>query len=207
MDRYGNQIPILDTVALSASSSFPAMPSPVQLTAGTATFNIAPDDYGTPTLTTTGRIRTGSRTMSIVGVQRVWTGNTSSDWQVGSNWDVGAAPGALDTVTIPTGRPNYPVLTQNTAIGGVTVEDAASIDVNTYTLTANANVVALNTGTITVTSGNLTLSGTNCLVAGNLQRLVVKGSYSLSGNVTTRVPLEVELGSLQGDLYQVFVDP
>ena len=40
-----------------------------------------------------------------------WNGNVNSDWFTSGNWDDGQVPVATTLVTLPTGRPNYPVIT------------------------------------------------------------------------------------------------
>ena len=72
---------------------------------------------------------------------KTWTGNTSTDWTLGSNWG-GTAPVAGDIVLIPGGRPNYPVIT--------TAVTVASINVNNASSGATLTVAA---------GGSLTLSG------------------------------------------------
>src|SRR5205814_1192693 len=46
-----------------------------------------------------------TKTISNAGITRIWTGGTSSDWTIASNWNPNGAPQPLDSVVIPvTGR-------------------------------------------------------------------------------------------------------
>ncbi len=81
--------------------------------------------YLTPALT-------GNSTTTVVTYN--WTGNTNSDWQTTSNWSSGVIPTSSDDVTIPNGRPNYPVI--NNGIGtiaqcnNITIESSASVTID-----------------------------------------------------------------------------
>ncbi|NDP26650.1 MAG: T9SS type A sorting domain-containing protein [Flavobacterium sp.] len=78
-----------------------------------------------------------------------WTGTTSTDFNVGSNWLNSAVPAINDFIDIPTGLSNYPVISANTTVAGAAIAAGASLTVNEgFTLT--------NTGTIT-NNGDLIL--------------------------------------------------
>src|SRR5437762_2294258 len=74
-----------------------------------------------------------------------WNGNTSTDWGTGSNWSSGTVPTSADDVTIPTGRPNYPVIValQNFSAKSITINAGGSPTVQGGTL-ATANNFANN---------------------------------------------------------------
>ncbi len=63
-----------------------------------------------------------------------WDGSANSNWQTTTNWVSGVVPSSSDDVTIPNGRPNYPVI--NNGIGTVavcnnlTIENAASLTID-----------------------------------------------------------------------------
>lgn len=50
-------------------------------------------------------------TTSIPTPLIVWNGNTNSDWNTNTNWTPNQVPTVTDNVQIPSGRPNYPILT------------------------------------------------------------------------------------------------
>ena len=63
----------------------------------------------------------------------IWTGTTSTDWNVPTNWSNGVPlPG--DTVEIPGGLTNYPLLDQTRTTGNVIIAEGATISLNNSTL-------------------------------------------------------------------------
>jgi len=81
-----------------------------------------------------------------------WTGTTNSTWTTASNWCGSVAPTTLSNILIQADRPNYPVISSDVTIGSLTVENGASLTVNSNTLTVGAINVASG-GTMTVNSG------------------------------------------------------
>jgi PKD repeat protein len=51
------------------------------------------------------------------GISGLWTGITSSEWNVSSNWDNDLTPGTNTDVVIPSSAPNWPVFTGNLIMG------------------------------------------------------------------------------------------
>jgi hypothetical protein len=141
------------------------------------------------------------------GVTRVWTGAVSTGWSSGQNWSGGVAPGVQDTVVIPTAVPRYPVLIQNISIGGVTVQDGATLDLGAFDLTVSGNVEAGVTGGIVSTAGRLILAGTARTVQGRLPRMRVTGTYSLTGDVTAKSPVVVAMGRLRDSGWRIDARP
>jgi hypothetical protein len=66
-----------------------------------------------------------------------WNGNTDSQWSVPSNWTPNGVPDGNNAITIPNGRPNYPILTADAGAGDLTMESATSIELNGYLLALN----------------------------------------------------------------------
>jgi len=68
---------------------------------------------------------------------QTWTGNSSDDWNTGTNWTGSAVPGATSTVVIPStvtsGR--WPKLSADVTVGVMTMNAGSQLDVNGYTLT------------------------------------------------------------------------
>lgn len=198
MDRYGNvKTAQADTVVLSETNGVPAtFGSSVGLVSGSANLQVTYTDYGSSILLAQGKRLRGYQPIPVAGVVRTWTGAVSTNWHTGANWSPAAAPKAQDSVLVPLAAPVDPVLAANVTIRGVTVEDGATISLNAFDLTANANVSTGTTGGITNTSGRLFLSGTAATVQGVVPTLRVNGTYSLTGNVTARAPIQVDAGRL-----------
>lgn len=68
---------------------------------------------------------------------QVWTGATSNDWTVGSNWSTGTAPTGGATVTINTNSPNPTVLgvsgPATATIGTLSMSSSSAVSPNTFT--------------------------------------------------------------------------
>lgn len=200
MDLYGNvKTAQVDTVRLEPVAGPAAtVPAPAALTGGAKTVIITYSGYGTSVLRAVGRRNRGAASVTVAGMTRIWTGNADTDWGTGGNWDVGVAPGPLDTAYIPAFRPFYPVLTSNVAIGGVTVTDGVTVSLNAFDLTAGGDVAAGATGGITSTTGRLILAGSNNTVRGRLPRIRVTGVYSVQdGALDARGGVELAGGRLQ----------
>lgn len=198
MDRYGNVLAsVADTIRMLSSDASTTLPSPSALDSGEETYTLAFHDYGAPVVTVVGTRMRAARTINVAGITRTWTGAASTDWHDGANWDVGVAPAVLDSVVVPSGTPNEPVLAANVNIGGVTVADGATLALGAFNLTASANVTTgPNTGGVTNTTGRVVLAGTAAQVSGILPRVQVTGTYSQTGNLRLRAPMDVQLGRL-----------
>ncbi|MCR4315761.1 MAG: hypothetical protein NUW37_05345 [Planctomycetes bacterium] len=107
----------------------------------------------------------GNNTNWLFDLSKTWDGSAGSDWNDGANWQDGLVPGAGDPVIIPSGSPNYPVLTAppTNAPGDVTIDSGA-------TLTIDDNAALTMSGSMTV-NGSLSVTGS----AGN-HGLLLKSS-------------------------------
>ena len=157
--------------------------------------------YATCSINATSGALIGSMSFDVSGTTRVWTGATSTDWNVASNWGAGYVPAVADSVTIPTGVPNFPALTSAVTVRGVTVADAATLSLGAFDLTANDNVAsAPATGGILSTTGRLVLAGGTIglpsTVHGRIPTFLVTGVYNLDGDVTAVASGQVDLGML-----------
>ncbi len=63
---------------------------------------------------------------TLVSATSQFTGATSNNWEIASNWDNGV-PGSTTDVTIPGGITNYPTITSTATIASLTLESGASI--------------------------------------------------------------------------------
>lgn len=136
--------------------------------------------------------------VTVRPVSRTWTGATSTDWHVSSNWVGGVVPAATDTAVVPTGVLNFPLLSANASIGGVTVADLAILNLGTFDLTASGDV---HTGPtpgsgVVASTGRLVLTGTARTVKGRFPSVRVQGTYSVSGPYVGRAPQVVQSGRI-----------
>lgn len=76
-----------------------------------------------------------------LNAQQVWTGATSSDWNVATNWLAGAVPPDTGRIQIPaTGVTNFPRLVAGTMVDNLTIDAGASLNLNGQTLTVFGKV-------------------------------------------------------------------
>jgi len=103
----------------------------------------------TTTNTTNAAAITGSLTYT-------WTGATSTNPAVATNWNNTTAGTtnqlpAFDgsaTLVIPSGLTNYPSLTANASLYGLTIASGASLNLNGFTLSVGCNIYNSSTGQI-----------------------------------------------------------
>jgi hypothetical protein len=203
MDLYGNVMTTaVDSVRLeSVSGPYVTFGPRAALVSGQAaiqaTYGYA--TYGTSLLRAVGRRNEGLQSLLLWGVTRTWNGNVSTAGVDGANWDLGAPPGAQDTAYFPAGRPNYVVMTMSGPVGGLILDNGATLDMGPHDLTAHSLVWTGTTTGITSTTGRLILTGTipGATLKGTLPRMQVTGSYSLVGPVVSRARVEVEGGRLR----------
>ena len=87
----------------------------------------------------------------------VWTGTTSTAWNIATNWSCGV-PSSGDNIEIPNGLTNYPVLDGPRTIGNVIIANGATINLNNSTLVVSG--IFSGTGTlIGSTTSSLTING------------------------------------------------
>jgi hypothetical protein len=155
--------------------------------------------YATCSVTATSGALTGSMSFDVTGTVRNWNGSASTDWANSANWDLGFTPASTDSVTIPTGVPNFPALTAPVTISNVTVADLATLSLGGFDLTTTGDVATGPTGGsgILSTTGTLRLTGTSRLAHGRLPRFLVTGTYSLDGDLYGIAPTGVDLGLLK----------
>lgn len=92
--------------------------------------------------------------LSVMGLnaQQVWTGATSTDWNVATNWQAGAVPPDTGRVTIPVVA-NLPVLSANTSVDNITLATGATLNLNGFTLTVVGRVAGAGQIIGSATSG------------------------------------------------------
>jgi hypothetical protein len=162
---------------------------------------------GSADVTVTSGSRTGKATLNVSGITRVWTGAVSTQWGNPDNWQGPVAPVPADSVLIPAAGPppNYPALTQNQQITGLTIENGATLSIGSFDLTATGNVSTGTSGGVDGTVGRVFLAGIGRTVKGVLPRIRVTGTYALDGNLTLRAPLRVDAGRLRNQSFRIRV--
>ena len=84
------------------------------------------------------------------GIDGLWTGVTSSDWNTASNWDNNAVPGILTDVVIPATAPNWPLFTGLLTVG---------TDCNSITLNAASSQLTISLDMIIMTGHTVNNNG------------------------------------------------
>jgi len=198
-DAYGNVIP-------GTTITF-ATTDPLCASVNTGTGLVTGVRFATCQITATDGTRNGSIGFDVTGTTRLWDGDVSADWQTGGNWAAGLVPATADSVSIPTGVPFFPALTQNVVIGGVTVADGATLTLGAFGLTVNMNVATgatAGSGILGGGAGVLSLAGTGT-ARGRVPSLLVTGTYTLSGDLFVVAPEQIDAGSLQNDAFAMEV--
>jgi hypothetical protein len=130
------------------------------------------DQNSPTTFTTVGSTSTNSTNAATISgaLTYTWTGSTSTDPTVAANWNNTTAGTtsqlpAFDgsaTLVIPAGLTNYPSLTADASLYGLTIASGASLNLNGHTLSVGCNIYNSSGGQIlygsTLTSG-LTWNG------------------------------------------------
>jgi len=115
----------------------------------------------------------------FVNATPTWTGTTSTDFSLASNWQYGLTPVSTNSVSIPASLTHEPVLSTNTTLAGIALNGTLGLGGNTLTLT----------GAVTG-SGSLSGSATSSLVvAGTV------GTLNFSSNANSLENLTITSGS------------
>lgn len=123
---------------------------------------------------------------------KTWSGVTSTDWNVGSNWTGGVVPISADTANIPGGLTNYPNInnTVNISLILVLVNSAGT----GATLTVSSGGALTASGLITVnTGGSFIQTGGTATLAGITSSGIVNVS---GGTLTSTVNLTLNSGAV-----------
>ena len=123
----------------------------------------------------------------------IWTGNTSTDWATGTNWEGNTVPATGADIVIPEGRPNYPILDQNRTIGTIFMGTGATTRLSNYTLnvqgsftgtgkfvgSANAGINLTGTGSAGILYFDQTTLGTTNKLAAFTMNRATNGEVTL----------------------------
>jgi hypothetical protein len=210
-------LPLMLEVEVRAGDNLPIAGVPVSF-ATTATG--ASVDSATATTDANGIARTGATLGSGLGPQSftasaggapavtftatataapapTWTGAVSTDWHDPNNWNLGFVPASADSVTIPAGPANQPLVSGTNATTGALLNNGTITLASTVAITSFGNV--RGSGTI-VGTGNAVLVmpfAGSTLDLSSVPNLSVSAAVSLGRTVNITGQLNV-LGS--GDL-------
>ena len=125
-------------------------------------------------LATVGFALPGTFSMTV-STPNGWSGATSTDWNLASNWCSGAVPGAGTNIVVPDVT-NDPVMLTSGACNNLLFSPGGNITVTPGNLTVNGN--------ITATSNN-SISGTGAVVFGGAALATLTGNLTVqNANVT-----------------------
>jgi uncharacterized repeat protein (TIGR01451 family)/gliding motility-associated-like protein len=97
-------------------------------------------------------------TLAVASTLNTWTGATSTDWHVGTNWSSGLVPTSTTSVTIPSGG-NQPIIGAAAGCSNVNILTGASLTISgSNTLTVSGNWT--NSGTFTKNTSTVNFNGT-----------------------------------------------
>ncbi|MCX6141598.1 MAG: hypothetical protein NTZ35_00110, partial [Ignavibacteriales bacterium] len=129
-------------------------------------------------------------------LDNIWTGTTSTNWSIASNWSRGSIPTNADNVRIPRAA-ILPSLTAASVARTITFIDSLSASASaTLTMAANTLTVGVagfagditlnNVGAITATTGtiSLTIGGSLTINSGGSVTFTGAGAININGNWT-----------------------
>ncbi|MFH1119214.1 MAG: GEVED domain-containing protein [Bacteroidota bacterium] len=131
-----------------------------------------------------------------------WTGTASTDWATAGNWNINSVPITSAKIKIPSGAPNYPVLTSDVTCKDLTIMSGASLTINPGKALTVSSLLTNNAGTsgLVVKSdatGTGSLIHSNNGVQATLERYV--GAYSSAETGWHLISSPVENQDIAGD--------
>lgn len=190
----------LDDITITASSSFTwntnitSLYTDAAATIPYTTSTIANVVYAKPTATqtytatsTNASSCTAANTSVVTVTANSWTGTTSTDWNVGTNWCSGTVPTSSSNVIIPSGTTYQPTIGPSTTFAAVC---------NNITINSGATLTMSNTSSLTISGGaTFQNNGTFSPAAGTT--VVFAGGGTVNGsNATTFSNLTLNAGTL-----------
>ena len=154
---------------------------------------------------TTATANSNSITETVTSSQPnyVWTGTTSTDWGVATNWSNNILPTAAVTVTIPSAPVNQPVLSTDISITGIVLNGALAINGHSLTITGAVSGTGKLKGSATSSlvmnsSSNNTINFGTTATDSLLSSLTLSGSgtLTLGSGLGLKTLLSVNNGSL-----------
>ncbi len=104
------------------------------------------------------------------GATLTWTGTTSTDWDVPTNWDLGIVPNSTDAAVV-TNVANLPSLSTNVTLAVLTTNASSTLTLNGKNMTV--------TGALT-NNGTVSLFGSETISFGTMD--VAHGTFLFTGN-------------------------
>jgi len=139
----------------------------------------------------------------------IWTGNTNTAWNNTGNWETSSIPNANNNVTIPEGRPNYPVLTANAGAKNLTMGAGATINLNGKLFAIKGDILKEPTAFIQAeaTGSELYMTGLALqtipagFVSGNIYNFTVENSVGVTTDAELKITnlLNVKLGTFNAN--------
>lgn len=124
--------------------------------------------------------------ISITGsAPNSWTGTTSADWNVASNWSAGVVPSSATNITVPSTASNWPNysgdLILGTNCGNITIQGSGQMTVSgNFTIGNGKSLAFTGNGQLSI-SGNWTNNGSFTTTTGTIR-------FNGSGNSTINPP-------------------
>jgi hypothetical protein len=119
-----------------------------------------------------------------IAAARTWTGAVSTDWSTAGNWSPAGAPGATDSVVVPSAPGNQPVLhSAAVAIGSLVIANGAVVTLDTSTLAVQGDFTNAGTLSDPASTSTLAFKGAGRSLAGSAAAALatITGSYTLTG--------------------------
>lgn len=139
----------------------------------------------------------------VAASSSTWTGVTSSDWNTGSNWDVGTVPVSTTSVIIPSGTPNNPsISTADAVASSVTISSSATLSMSgVFNLSISSAGSFTNNGSFNPGSGSNTLiflgAGTiNGTSSSTFDNVTINGNLTISTTPTINGNFIINSGTL-----------
>jgi hypothetical protein len=125
---------------------------------------------------------------TVFGANITWTGTTSTDWAIPSNWDLGHVPTAADDEVIIINTPNQPIISGSVpAVNLMYMNANATLNINSGgTLNVNASVVP---SCITMQGGGASIINNGILNTGSVSgfgiTIIASSTITNYGTITT----------------------
>ena len=126
----------------------------------------------------------GSYTMAYQRTDElIWTGNTSTNWNIASNWNGNVVPDITFDVIIPTGATRQPYInTADASCRNLTINSGATLTIGGYTLVVNNNMNITGTIAMNNLSGKIYNNGDVLWKSGSTANFTANTVFWVYGN-------------------------